>query len=89
MCMYVIIHTCIITFVLYINCTTYSVLQVTIYDMYVVVLLLYVKTFDGDNVTGQVDGDCKLCCYICVSTHTHTHIYYIYLSTYILPTIDS
>ena len=87
--MYVIIHTCIITFVLYINCTTYSVLQVTIYDMHVVVLLLYVKTFDGDNVTGQVDGDCKLCYYICVSTHTHTHIYYIYLSIYILPTIDS
>ena len=67
MCMYVIIQTCIITFVLYINRTTYSVLQVTIYDMYEVVLLLYVETFDGDNVNGQVDGDCKFCCYIYVS----------------------
>ena len=34
----------------------YVVLQVTIYDMYEVVLLLYVETFDGDNVNGQVDG---------------------------------
>ena len=69
---------------MYINRTTYSVLQVTIYDIYVVVLLLYVKTFDGDNVTGQVDGDCKLCCYIYVSTHTHTHthIIFIYLYTF-------
>ena len=39
MCMYVIIQTCINTFVLYVNCTTYSVLQVTIYNMYVVILL--------------------------------------------------
>ena len=82
MCMYVIIQTCIITFVLYINCTTYSVLQ-----MYVVVLLLYVETFDGDNVNGQVDGNCKFCCYICVSIYKY--IYYIYLSIYTLPTIDS
>ena len=37
--MYVIIQTCIITFVLYVNHTTYYVLQVTIYDMYVVILL--------------------------------------------------
>ena len=57
---------CIITFVLYINHTTYFVFQVTIYDMYEVVLLLYMETFDGDNVNGQVDGDCKFCCYICV-----------------------
>ena len=44
--MYVIIQTCIITFVLYINRTTYSVLQVTIYNIYEVVLLLYVETFE-------------------------------------------
>ena len=37
--MYVIIQTCIITFVLYVNHTTYYVLQVTIYDMNVVILL--------------------------------------------------
>ena len=64
--MYVIIQTCIITFVLYINRTTYFVLQVIIYDMYEVVLLLYVEKFDGDNVNGQVYGDCKFCCYIYV-----------------------
>ena len=68
-------------------------LQVKVYDMYVVVLfktmwrrlnLLY-------DVNGQVNGDCKFCCCICVSTHTHTHthIYIIYLSIYTLPTIDS
>ena len=51
--MYVIIQTCIITFVLYINHTTYSVFQVTIYDMYEVVLLLYVEKFDGDNVRSE------------------------------------
>ena len=37
--MYVIIQVCIITFVLYVNRTTYYVIQVTIYDMYVIVLL--------------------------------------------------
>ena len=68
MCMYVIIQTCIIKFVLYINRKTFFVLQVTIYDMYVIVLLLYVETFDGDNINGQIDGDCK---YICVSIYTY------------------
>ena len=71
MCMYVIIQTCIIKFVLYINRKTFSVLQVTIYDMYVIVLLLYVETFDGDNINGQIDGDCKFGCYICVSIYTY------------------
>ena len=54
-------------------------LQVTVYDMYVVVLfktmwrrlnLLY-------DVNGQVDGDCKFCCCICVSIYI-----YIYISIY-------
>ena len=42
----------------------YFVLQVTIYDMYDVVLLLYVERFDGNNVNDQVDGNCKFyyCC---------------------------
>ena len=52
----------------------YVVLQVTIYDMYEVVLLLYVETFDGDNVNGQVDGWIYI---------------YIYLSIYTLLVIDS
>ena len=80
MYMYVIIQTCIITFVLYSNCTTYSVLQVTIYDTYEVVLLLYVETFDGDNVNGQVDGDFKFCCYICMYVCIYIYIY-IYIFT--------
>ena len=61
-------------------------LQVIVYDMYVVVLfktmwrrlnLLY-------DVNGQVNGDCKFCCCICVSIYIHTYIYiyYIYLSIY-------
>ena len=59
-------------------------LQVTVYDMYVVVLfktmwrrlnLLY-------DVNGQVDGDCKFGCCICVSIYIHIYIYYIYLSIY-------
>ena len=75
MYMYVIIQTCIITFVLYSNCTTYSVLQVTIYDTYEVVLLLYVETFDGDNVNGQVDEDFKFCCYICMCVYIYIYVY--------------
>ena len=40
--------------------------------------------FDGDNVNGQVDGDYKLCCYICVSIYTYIYIYiYIYLFIYL------
>ena len=70
---------------MYINRTTYSVLQVTIYDMYEVVLLLYMETFDGDYVNGQVDGDCKYFCYICVCIY----IYNIFLYIYTLPAIDS
>ena len=85
--MYVIIQTCIIKFVLYINRKTFSVLQVTIYDMYVVVLLVYMETFDGDNINGQVNEDCKFCCYICVSIYTY--IYNIYLSIYTLLAIDN
>ena len=84
MCIYVIIETCIIIFVLYINHTTYSILQVTIYDMYVFIFLLYVETFNGDNVNDQVDGDCKFCCYICVSIYI-----YIYIYIHTLPAIDS
>nr|POE69415.1 hypothetical protein CFP56_08668 [Quercus suber] len=65
----------------WVNRTTYSVLQVTIYDMYEVVLLLYVEMFDGDNVNGQVKGDykigvysevpCKLEIYYCNTDEFH------------------
>ena len=36
--------------------------------------------FDGDNVNGQVDGDYKLCCYICVSIYIYIYLF-IYLYT--------
>ena len=61
-------------------------LQVTVYDMYVVVLLktMWRRLNLLYDVNGQVDGDCKFCCCICVSIYTyiHTYIYYIYLSIY-------
>ena len=58
-------------------------MQVIIYDMYEVVLLLYVEKFDGDNVNGQVYGDCKFCCYIyvCVCVCVCVCILFIYLFT--------
>ena len=72
-------------------------LQVTVYDMYVVVPLkiMWRRLNLLYDVNGQVDGDCKFCCCICVSIYTyiyiytHTYIYYIYLSIYTLQAIDS
>ena len=65
-------------------------LQVTVYDMYVVVLfktmwrrlnLLY-------DVNGQVDGGCKFYCCICVSIYTYIYIYiYIYIHIIYLYTL--
>ena len=61
-------------------------LQVTIYDMYVVVLfkIMWRRLNLLYDVNGQVNGDCKFCCCICVSIYIHTYIYiyYIYLSIY-------
>ena len=66
-------------------------LQVTVYDMYVVVPLkiMWRRLNLLYDVNGQVDGDCKFYCCICVSiytyiyiyTHTHTYIIFIYLYT--------
>ena len=62
-------------------------LQIIVYDMYVVVLL---KTMWRHlnllyDVNGQVDEDCKFYCCICVFIYIHTYIYiyilFIYLYT--------
>ena len=54
-------------------------LQVTVYDMYVVVLFktMWRRLNFLYDVNGQVDGDCKFCCCICVSIYI-----YIYISIY-------
>ena len=87
MCMYVIIQTCIITFVLYVNHTTYYVLQVTIYDMYVVILL---KTMCRRLIEIMLMAKLmEIVSSIVVYVYLYIHIYYIYLSIYTLPAINS
>ena len=86
--MYVIIQTCIITFVLYVNCTTYSVLQVTIYDMYLVLLLktMWRCLMEIMLMTKLMEIISYVVVYVCL----YIYIYiYIYLSIYTLPAIDS
>ena len=86
--MYVIIQTCIITFVLYVNCTTYSVLQVTIYDMYLVLLL---KTMWRCLMEIMLMAKLmEIISYVVVYVCLYIYIYlFIYLSIYTLPAIDS
>ena len=87
MCMYVIIQTCIITFVLYVNHTIYYVLQVTIYDMYVVILL---KTMCRRLIEIMLMAKLmEIVSSIVVYVYLYIHIYYIYLSIYTLPAINS
>ena len=63
-------------------------LQVIVYDMYIVVLLKIMWRHLNllYNVNSQVNGDCKFSCCICVSIYT-----YMYVCMYIctLPVIDS
>ena len=89
--MYVIIQVYIITFVLYVNRTTYSVLQVTIYDMYVIVLLntMWRRLMEIMLMAKLMEIVSSVVVCVSIHTHTHTHIYYIYLSIYTLPTINS
>ena len=65
-------------------------LQVTVYDMYVVVLLktMWRRLNFLYNVNDQVDRDCKFCCCICMSIYTYMCMY-IYIYTHTLPAIDS
>ena len=68
----------------------YFVLQVTIYDMYDVVLLLYVERFDGNNVNDQVDGNCKFyyCC-LFIYLFFLFFVFNIYIYIYLNPLLKS
>ena len=81
MCMYVIIQTCIITFVLYVNRTTYFVLQVTIYDIYVVVLLktMWKRLMEIMLMAKLIEIVSSIVVYVCL----YTYIYIYYLIIYI------
>ena len=85
--MYVIIQTCIITFVLYVNRITYFVLQVTIYDIYVVVLLktMWRRLMEIMLIAKLIEIVSSIVVYV----YLYIHIYYIYLSIYTLPAINS
>ena len=91
MCMYVIIQTCIITFVLYVNHTTYYVLQVTIYDISVVVLLktMWRHLMEIMWMAKLMEIVSSIVVYACLYIHIYIYIYIIYLSIYTLPAIDS
>ena len=71
---------------MYVNCTTYSVLQVTIYDMYVVVLLktMWRRLMEIMLMAKLMEIVSFVVVYVCV----YIYIYYIYLSIYTLPVID-
>ena len=79
--MYVIIQTCIITFVLYVNRITYFVLQVTIYDIYVVVLLktMWRRLMEIMLMAKLIEIVSSIVVYMCL----YTYIYIYYLIIYI------
>ena len=85
--MYVIIQTCIITFVLYVNCTIYSVLQITIYDMYVVVLLkiMWRRLMEIMLMAKLMEIVSFVVVYVCLYIHIYLYLYiyiiFIYLYT--------
>ena len=85
MCMYVIIQTCIITFVLYVNRTTYFVLQVTIYDIYVVVLLktMWRRLMEIMLMAKLIEIVSSIVVYVCLYTYIYIYIYIYYLIIYI------
>ena len=90
MCKYVIIQTCIITFVLYINCTTYSVLQVIIYDMYLVLLLktMWRCLMEIMLMAKLMEIISSVVVYVCLYIYIYIYLF-IYLFIYTLPAIDS
>ena len=79
MCIYVIIQTCIITFVLYVNRTTYFVLQVTIYDIYVVVLLktMWRRLMEIMLMAKLIEIVSSIVVYVCLYTYIYIYIYII------------
>ena len=82
--MYVIIQTCIITFVLYVNCTTYFVLQVTIYDIYVVVLLktMWKRLMEIMLMAKLIEIVSSIVVYVCLYTYIYIYILFNYLYTH-------
>ena len=83
--MYVIIQTCIITFVLYVNRTTYFVLQVTIYDMYVVVLLktMWRRLMEIMLMAKLIESVSSIVVYVCLYTYIYIYIYYLIIYIHI------
>ena len=84
MCIYVIIQTCIITFVLYVNRTTYFVLQVTIYDIYVVVLLktMWKRLMEIMLMAKLIEIVSSIVVYVCLYTYIYIYILFNYLYTH-------
>ena len=78
--MYVIIQTCIITFVLYVNRTTYFVLQVTIYDIYVVVLLktMWRRLMEIMLMAKLMEIVSSIVVYVCLYTYIYILFNYLY-----------
>ena len=74
--MYVIIQTCIITFVLYVNRTTYFALQVTIYDIYVVVLLktMWRRLMEIMLMAKLIEIVSSIVVYVCLYTYIYIYI---------------
>ena len=83
--MYVIIQTCIITFVLYVNRTTYFVLQVTIYDIYVVVLLktMWRRLMEIMLMAKLMEIVSSIVVYVCLYTYIYIYIYYLIIYIHI------
>ena len=81
MCMYVIIQTCIITFVLYVNRTTYFALQVTIYDIYVVVLLktMWRRLMEIMLMAKLIEIVSSIVVYACLYIHIYIYIYNLFI----------
>ena len=84
--MYVIIQTCIITFVLYVNRTIYSVLQITIYDMYVVVLLkiMWRRLMEIMLMAKLMEIVSFVVVYMCLYIHIYIYIHIIFIYLYTL-----
>ena len=80
--MYEIIQTYIITVVLYVNRTTYSVFQITIYDMYVVVLLkiMWRRLMEIMLMAKLMEIVSSVVVYVCLYIHIY-YILFIYLYT--------
>ena len=71
---------------MYVNRTTYSALQVTIYDMYVIVLLntMWRRLMEIMLMAKLMEIVSSVVVCVSIHTHTHTHTYIIFIYLYIL-----